>query len=302
LKTIRACVLALAAITSAATAKPQQQKPAAAQPTQAQLQQQIDELKQRLADGELKAKSADLDKDYITRIQKQYETYYEKAFNTQVAIISIITLLITIVLWAATRFGLNIFERLNKSAIGETSAQLRADYTKALADEVQKLKDLNDTNIKELEQTLTSKISQLGNDILDRTQFQFQFTQALAFSADKKPEQAIRHYRSAIKIYKEPGTREIITKETAAIVIGNILGRVGHMHPENSETKIKEELAKPLYDDLEDELAHTAMIRPKFAALISQRKTPETTQRGVLTGPAADPQPPAPAESDTESE
>ncbi len=75
-----------------------QQKTAPPSPnSQAQLEDRVKELETRLSAAEQKAASATMEKDYITRVQKQYETYYEKAFNTQVTTLSIIALFITIV-------------------------------------------------------------------------------------------------------------------------------------------------------------------------------------------------------------
>jgi hypothetical protein len=297
-KTFRACILALVAITSATPAKPQQQKPA----TQAQLQQQIDELKKQLEDVRQTVTAAKLTNDFAKQAQAEAKDYYDKVLATETRSLWIMGIFITLLLALAARVGFNTFERLTEGAIREATTQLRADYTKALADEVQKLKDLNKTNITELEQTLTSKIGELDADIQDRTYFQFQFTQALAFSADKRFDQAIESYREAIKAYKESKSRRLIRPTTAATAIGNLLSRVAKLHAENREEMLKEELAKPLYDDLEDELAHAAIKRPIYAALIKERNTPVTPQTAALAGLAGEPPPAAPAEPDTQSE
>jgi hypothetical protein len=56
-----------------------QQKTAPPPPhTQAQLEDRVKELETRLDSAEQKAAGAAMEKDYITRVQKQYETYYER--------------------------------------------------------------------------------------------------------------------------------------------------------------------------------------------------------------------------------
>src|SRR5216684_1565241 len=83
-----------------------QQKPTPPSPnSQAQLEARVKDLEARLNAAEQKAASAAMEKDYITRVQKQYESYYEKAFNTQVTIVSVLALFITIVLAIAAKIG-----------------------------------------------------------------------------------------------------------------------------------------------------------------------------------------------------
>src|SRR5467141_846952 len=79
-----------------------QQKPASPSPhSQAQLEDRVKELETRLNAAEQKAASAALEKDYITRVQKQYETYYEKAFNTQGWILTILGIILTTLFFLA---------------------------------------------------------------------------------------------------------------------------------------------------------------------------------------------------------
>ncbi|HXM94717.1 MAG TPA: hypothetical protein VOA64_10780 [Candidatus Dormibacteraeota bacterium] len=60
---------------------------------------------------EQKAASAAMEKDYITRIQKQYETCYEKAFNAQGSILTTLGIILTTLFFLAGRFGLRVFDR-----------------------------------------------------------------------------------------------------------------------------------------------------------------------------------------------
>jgi hypothetical protein len=249
-KTIRVCILALVAITTTTPTKPQQQKPAA-QPTQAQLQQQIDELKQHLADAELKAKSAELDKDYTTRIQKQYEAYYEKAFNTQVAIIGIITLLITIVLWATARFGLNVFERLTQSAIREATSQLRSEFATAttqlrtdtalaLGTEVESLKKANAANMQALTEELTIQMNTLDKQVEARTSYFVAINAAFAMAEPHPTEASIVMSQTAIATYKA-GKAHLIP-QMGSTAIRQMLAFIRLHRPQDFADAVRNEL------------------------------------------------------------
>jgi hypothetical protein len=125
-----ACVLIGFTLTALAQ---QPQKPAA--PTTAQLEQLEQRVKgteSRLDAAELKAKSAALDTDYVQRIQKQYESYYEKAFNTQIIIVTIIGLIVALV----GKFGV---DHMVQSKLMEASATLREEFTQKLAAKMMRL-------------------------------------------------------------------------------------------------------------------------------------------------------------------
>lgn len=46
-----------------------------------------------------------MEKDYITRTQKQYEAYYQSAFNTQIWVLSITGFTLATMFFLAGRFG-----------------------------------------------------------------------------------------------------------------------------------------------------------------------------------------------------
>jgi hypothetical protein len=85
-KTMRLLILALGAAViclppSFSAQAPQKSIPPP-KPSQAQLEERVKELETRLNAAEQKAASAAMEKDYITRVQKQYEGYYERAFES----------------------------------------------------------------------------------------------------------------------------------------------------------------------------------------------------------------------------
>ena len=169
--------LAYALICSFAAAAVAQQPQKAGPASQPQLEERVKKLEDRADNADVQTKKAALDTDYIQRVQKQYETYYEKVLSTQATVFSVVGILLTIGLFIAARFSFNVFERLTKSALAEATAELRKDYARALATEVQKLKDANATDIEKLKNALTSKIETLEADLKSRTDLQIGFVQ-----------------------------------------------------------------------------------------------------------------------------
>lgn len=304
MKTIRVCILALVAITTVTQAKPQQQKPAA-QPTQAQLQQQIEELKKRLDEAELKAKSADLDKDYITRVQKQYEAYYEKVLSTQTTTVALVGILISIILAIAAKFSFDIFDTRTKTALEQAITQQRNEYAQTLATEVQKLKESNDKEMKSLSDALRTEITDESNDLRALSRWNLHVAQGFAFGASQDYARQTTQFRRATEVYKLTKPRNILSPKTAANTIHNtLLGIDLQAAEEQKAEKIREELSNHLYDGLEIELALVAVAHPEYAQAINQRQnpTPPASQPTAQATAAEEPPPAGPAEPETESE
>src|SRR5712692_625761 len=81
-----AVIVVVAALSQAEAAR----IPAPPPPTsQAQFEARVKDLETRLNEAEKKAALAAMEKDYITRTQKQFESYYQTAFHTQVWVLSI---------------------------------------------------------------------------------------------------------------------------------------------------------------------------------------------------------------------
>ena len=66
----------------------------------------IKKLEDRADAAEKAATAATIDKDYITRTQKFYESYYEKILNTQMWTVAIVGLILTGVFLLVARFSL----------------------------------------------------------------------------------------------------------------------------------------------------------------------------------------------------
>jgi len=250
-----------------------QQKTTPASPnSQAQLEDRVKELETRLSAAEQKAASATMEKDYITRVQKQYETYYEKAFNTQVATLSIIALFITIVFGLAARFGFAIFDRNIQLKLTEASTHLRTEFNQQLRTELDALRASNAAQLKELEAALTKRIGEKEQDLKARSDYQYQLAQGLAAGADGRNYDARSHFRWALATYKSSKHRQLFEKDDGAVAAQNIFVALEREDKANFEKNAKKELADKLYNDLEDELAKAALTLRWLIPLLNERK------------------------------
>jgi multidrug efflux pump subunit AcrB len=153
--TIRLRILVLAAalafLTPAVRCEQSQKKSHSTQ------DERIEKLEERAEAAEKAASSAAMEKDYITRIQKQYEAYYEKVLNTQLWTLGIMGLILAGVFVLVARFSLKMIDEQTKTATAGATVQMRNEYARALAKEVQKLWDSNVADNKKLKEALTAQ-------------------------------------------------------------------------------------------------------------------------------------------------
>ncbi len=231
------------------------QKPAQPSPTsQAQLEARVKDLETRLNEAEKKVALAYMEKDYITRVQKQYETYYEKAFNTQIIILTILGLIIAMV----GKFGL---DRVVQHNLGEASAALRNEFTQMLRAELQTLKDSN-----------AAQVERLQENLLARAEFTFQFSQGMSQSAGKDFSEAIRHFLNALQVYTDGNLQQTMGKEPGAKSIANVFASLKAKDPANFEVNARKELAADRYKNLPEELAFAAIDVPELGPLLREGK------------------------------
>ena len=250
-----------------------QQKPALAPPhSQTQLEDRVKELETRLNAAEQKATSAAMEKDYITRVQKQYESYYEKAFNTQVTIVSVLALFITIVLAIAARFGYQTFDRRIDTALRETSAQLRTEFNQQLRTELETLRQQNSAQLKAMGDGLTERIDEEAKDLRTRSRYQFDFAQGMAAIANDRHADARAAFRRALKNYKFAKARKLIPPRSAAIALHNLFVQFPKEDEANFGENARNELADEFYNDLGDELALTTASLTWLGPLLKERK------------------------------
>jgi hypothetical protein len=252
--------------------------------TTAQTEERIKQLESRAEAAEKAAASAAMEKDYITRVQKQYESYYEKAFNTAITIFGLISVIIAVIAIVAGKLSLNFFDRRVQTAIAEASARLRTEITAAMNTELGKLRKENASQSEKLDTTLTAKITQLGQDLSDRSSFLFLLSQGLVMGTAQRFADANDSFRRALKLYQACKPRHVLSTEDGILTVRNLFVGLSKENPDTLLKRAEEELASPLYDDLDSELASAALQTSWLVPLVNERK------RKPLTPPA-----PAPA-------
>jgi hypothetical protein len=277
---IRQRILVLAAVLAFFSPALRSQQPQKASHTTQD--DRLKKLEDRADAAEKAASSAAMEKDYITRTQKQYESYYQKAFNTQMWTLGILGLLLTGVYVLVARFSLKMIEEQTKTATAGATVQMRNEYARALAKEVQKLWDSNAADVKKLKETLTAQFAELEQNLKNRSDYQMQFVQALAEDLDGRQGDSLPAFRNALRTYKSGKPKNLIEAKMGATSARSIFESLRKKHGENYLDRAREELADSLYNGLEEELALAALQSPWLTPLINERS------------PAL-PEPPAPA-------
>src|SRR5262249_2364077 len=172
-----------------------EQPPKASRSTQ---EDRIKKLEERADASEKAASAAAMEKDYIARTQKLYESYYEKTFNIQLGTLVIIGLLLTAVFGLVARFSLNLFEQRTKLATADAAAQMRNEHDRISAREVQKLWDSNTADARKLKEALTARITELEEKLKDQSDFQIQFVQGLTASTEGRHDDSVVTFRQAL--------------------------------------------------------------------------------------------------------
>ena len=307
--TIRQRILVLAAVLAFFSPALRSEQPQKG--SRATAEDRLKKLEERADAAEKAASSALMEKDYITRTQKQYESYYQKVLNTQMWTLGIMGLILTGVFVLVARFSLKMIDVQTKIATAGATVQMRNEYARALAKEVQKLGDCNAADIKKLKGTLTAQFAELEQNLKDRCDFQMQFVQALAEGLDERQGDSLLTFRSALRIYKSGKPRNLIEAKVGATTARSIFESLRKKHGENYVDKAREELADSLYNDLEEELALAALQSPWLTPLINERSpalpeppAPEPAAEGrpMATIPETDPpKPDLPFEEESDS-
>lgn len=307
--TIRQRILVLAAVLAFFSPALRSEQPQKA--SRATQEDRLKKLEERADAAEKAASSAVMEKDYITRTQKQYESYYQKVLNTQMWTLGIMGLILTGVFVLVARFSLKMIDEQTKTATAGATVQMRNEYARALAKEVQKLWDSNAADVKKLKETLTAQFAELEQNLKDRSDFQMQFVEALAEGLDERQSDSLLAFRNALRTYKSGKPRNLIEAKVGATTTRSIFESLRRKHGENYVDKAREELADSLYNDLEEELALAALESPWLTPLINERSpalpeppAPERAAEGrpIATIPETDPpEPDLPFDEESDS-
>jgi hypothetical protein len=293
---IRQRILVLAAVLALFSPALRSEQPQKA--SRATQEDRLKKLEERADAAEKAASSAVMEKDYLTRTQKQYESYYQKVLNTQMWTLGIMGLILTCVFVLVARFSLKMIDEQTKTATAGAAVQMRNEYARALAKDVQKLWDSNAADVKKLKETLTAQFAELEQNLKDRSDFQMQFVQALAEGLDDRLGDSPLTFRNALRTYKSGKPRNLIEAKVGARTARCIFESLRRKHRENYVDKAREELADSLYNDLEEELALAALQSPWLTPLINERSPalpeppapePAAEERPMATIPETDP-------------
>jgi hypothetical protein len=297
--TIRQRILVLAAVLACFSPALRSEQPQKA--SRATQEDRLKELEERADAAERAASSAVMEKDYITRTQKQYESYYQKVLNTQMWTLAIMGLILTGVFVLVARFSLKMIDEQTRTATAGATVQMRNEYARALAREVQKLWDSNAADVKKLKETLIAQFAELEQNLKDRSDFQMQFVQALAEGLDERQGDSLLTFRNALRTYKSGKPRNLIEATVGATTARSIFESLRRRHGENYVDKAREELADSLYNGLEEELALAALQSPWLTPLINERSpalpeppAPEPAAEGRPIGTIRETNPPEP--------
>jgi len=293
----RVLVFAAAFAFLGATCRCEQQKSAHPVP-----EDRIKRLEDRADAAEKAVAAAAMEKDYITRTQKLYETYYQKTFNLQLWTLGIVGALLVAVFGLVARFSLNLFEQRTKLATADATAQLRNEYARTLAKEVQKLWDSNAADNRKLKEALTAQTAELELNLRDRSELQMQFLQGLAAGAEDHQDESLIAFRQALAAYKSGKTRTRVEAKVGAAVARYVFESLRKKSGEDFTEKAREEMSDPLYNGLEEELGLAALQSPWLTPLVNERIPAPPAPQTPEPAPVARQVTPAPVVLDAESQ
>ena len=140
---------------------------------------------------------------------------------------------------------------------------------------------------------MTKRISQQEKDLKAKSEYQFQFAQGLGFYVNGKWDQAIKHFRMALGIYKKGKPRGIFTQLQGNRIVANIFWALRGQDKEKFEEAAKKELEGDVYNELENELNFAATEVKQLVPLLKERDLAASPLPAVEPKPA-EPEPTAP--------
>ena len=162
------------------------------------------------------------DTEYILRVQKQYEEYYEKALDTQVYTISAIGIILTVLVAFAGRFSFQIFDRQIDYTVRGVAAELRRSFEEKLEGELKILEEKNTHQVSSTVDQLREKITHTIQDMEYENNVRREFDSGLIFAALDQFEDSVGSFRNALELYAANRARGVVTKERGATCISNL--------------------------------------------------------------------------------
>ena len=258
-------ILRAATRTPAATPRPKQKAPPSPS-AQAQLEERVEKLEGELSDQKQKLTTAELENGYIERVETDTKAYYEKAFNSQIIILSILALVVGIV----GKFGV---DHVVEAKLTQAQTALREEFMSSLADRFGELKEAYTAGAEQTKATLAGQIAELAEDLQLRVGYETTFARALAIGAAGQLSDALDGFRNSLQIYDRCNSRlRSILKAPVASAISNILHAIERLNPQNREEALIKELQDKRYDNLENELDSVARQTERFALAIRKAR------------------------------
>ena len=230
----------------------------------------LDSLEVRIKKLEDDIDHATLRNEYIQQIQKQYETYYEKAFSTQLQILTILGIILSVLLFLAGRFGLSIFDRQVQLQLKSATDTLRSEFENRLAGQLKTLSEKNTAQLKELENGLKERIAILNDDLQLRSEFQFQFSMGTSAQLDKVFDSALSRFHRAMEIYVMGKGRGVVPLSDGATAVRFDFYAIHLQNASEFAGRAKKELENELYKSLGDELMIAAKNVPNLLPLLNK--------------------------------
>jgi hypothetical protein len=273
-------------------------------PPPPQAQQQLDDLEARTKALEDRYQQAGAfkDTDYLLRIQKQYEAYYEKAFNSQTTMLWIYGSLIAFVVGLASLFGLGMFDKKIELAIQEANNAQESKFEMRLGQLTENLrstnalsvKDATATQEKEFEQRIREEVlrlqgenekslSKMEVDLKQQISYNSEFVQGIAFLGLSQFNEAKASFRNAIDIYRR-NPQGPLAAPSAVASINNLFASLHRENPDKFTEKALEELADPRFATLQPELdlaaAEYEPLADARSKITSKRQAPNPSASG----------------------
>jgi BMFP domain-containing protein YqiC len=254
------------------TSAHQEQNPSPVSGTQKEQQDRLAQLESRvkaLEDREQQAVGFH-DTDYVLKLEKLYESYYERAFQAQKDTVWAVGLIFTFILAVAGFFSFTVFERKVEFAVADAARQLRAEFDSRMRQELLDLDRAIQDKLGQALQGQKESVDALIREVKQRISYDLQFSQGLTFGMAKKHEAGRRHYSLAIDRYLE-NKAGMVPKDYCATALANLFREIYFMHEDAGFVKAaKEELTKERYKGLGEELALAAVKLTRLGPILRE--------------------------------
>jgi len=170
------------------------------------LESQVEELSDKY-----KQSAGFSDTEYVLRVQRHYEEYYEKVLRTQTNMMWAVGSLLTFLLGIAGFFSLRQFDRQIKFTALKVAAEQRVEFERRL-----------ETDLKELEMKNSKQVSDAITELSLTSKVLRFFDCGLIFAALKQYDKSIDDFRAGIVLYMSKRKLGGVPKDIISTSISNL--------------------------------------------------------------------------------